>query len=143
MYYKEDRTMFQGFLLPRGPRSLERRAGHKVDAAVTPVQADPKRFTVRLAEAADETLLCRLASLDSSRLPAGPLLVGEISGGIQAAVPVKGGRGIANPFVRTAELMTLLELRAAQLREQGFGEVEKARVIPFPRRQPTLAGRVA
>jgi hypothetical protein len=107
------------------------------------VQDDFKRFTVRLAEAADETMLYRLASLDSSRLPAGPLLVGEISGGIQAAVPVKGGRGIANPFVRTAELMTLLELRAAQLREQGLGEVEKARVIPFPRRQPTLAGRVA
>jgi hypothetical protein len=135
--------MFQGFLLPRGPRSPERRAGRKVTGAVTPVQDDFKRFTVRLAEAADETMLYRLASLDSSRLPAGPLLVGEISGGIQAAVPVKGGRGIANPFVRTAELMTLLELRAAQLREQGLGEVEKARVIPFPRRQPTLAGRVA
>jgi len=134
--------MFQGFLLPRGPRSPERRAGRKVVAS-TPVQDDPKRFTFRLAEAADEPLLHRLAALDSSRLPAGPLLVGEISGGIQAAVPVKGGRGIANPFVRTAELMTLLELRAAQLREQGLGEVEKARVIPLPRRQPTLAGRVA
>ena len=134
--------MFHGFLLPRGPRPPERRAGRKV-APAAPVQDDPKRFTVRLAEAADETILQRLASLDSSRLPAGPLLVGEISGGIQAAVPVKGGRGIANPFVRTAELMTLLELRAAQLREQGLGEVETARVIPLPGRQPTLAGRVA
>src|SRR5437763_17106719 len=141
MYYKEDRTLFQGFLLPRGPRtSPEARGGRKAQA-VTPVE-DLKRFTVRIAEPADEALLRRLASLDSSRLPAGPLLVGEISGGIQAAVPVKGGRGIANPFVRTAELMTLLELRAAQLREQGLGEVETARVIPLPGRQPTLAGRV-
>ena len=134
--------MFQGFLLPRGPRSTpERRAGRKPAAA--PALEDPKRFTVRLADEADDTVLRRLASLDSRRLPAGPLLVGEISGGIQAAVPVMGGRGIANPFVRTAELMTLLELRAAQLREQGFGEVETARVVPLPGRQPTLAGRVA
>jgi hypothetical protein len=142
MYYKKDRTMFQGFLLPRGPRSTpERRAGRKV--AAQPVVEDPKRFTVRLAEPADESVLRRLASLDSSRFPSGTLLVGEISGGIQAAVPVMGGRGIANPFVRTAELMTLLELRAAQLREQGLGESETSRVIPLPRRQPTLAGRVA
>jgi hypothetical protein len=104
---------------------------------------DPKRFTVRLAEPADESVLRRLAALDSSRFPSGTLLVGEISGGVQAAVPVMGGRGIANPFVRTAELMTLLELRAAQLREHGVGESETSRVIPLPRRQPTLAGRVA
>jgi hypothetical protein len=135
--------MFQGFLLPRGPRtSPEARAGHRKAQVVTPVE-NPKHFTVRIAEPADEGALRTLASLDSSRFPAGPLLVGEISGGIQAAVPVMGGRGIANPFVRTAELMTLLELRASQLREQGFGERETARIIPLPRRQPTFAGRVA
>jgi hypothetical protein len=66
-----------------------------------------------------------------------------MGGGIQAAVPVMGGRAIANPFVRTAELITLLELRAEQLREQGFGEAERARVIPLPRRSPSFAGRVA
>jgi hypothetical protein len=142
MYYKEDRTMFQGFLLPRGPRSSpEARAGRKVPAP--PVTEEPRRVTVRLAEPADDSALRRLASLDSSRLPAGPLLVGEMGGGIQAAVPVTGGRGIANPFVRTTELITLLELRAAQLREQGIGEVERARVIPLRRRSPSLAGRVA
>jgi hypothetical protein len=38
----------------------------------------------------------------------------------------------------------LLELRAQQLREQGVGQPEPARVIPLPRRQhPTLAGRTA
>jgi hypothetical protein len=142
MYYKEDRTMFQGFLLPRGPRSSpEARAGRTAEPAA--VKEQPRRYTVRLAEPADDSALRHIASLDSSRLPAGPLLVGEISGGIQAAVPVMGGRGIANPFVRTAELMTLLELRAGQLRAQGFGGSEQARVIAFPRRRPTLAGRVA
>lgn len=134
--------MFQGFLLPRGPRSSpEARAGRKVLAV--PVTEAPRRLTVRLAEPADHSALRRLAALDSSRLPAGPLLVGEMGGGIQAAVPVLGGRPIANPFVRTAELITLLELRAQQLREQGFGEADRARVIPLPRRRPSLAGRVA
>jgi hypothetical protein len=142
MYYKEDRTMFHGFLLPRGPRnSPEARAGRKADFA--PPAESLTRYIVRLAEPADDSALRRLASLDSSRLPVGPLLVGEMGGGIQAALPVMGGRGIANPFVRTAELTTLLELRAEQLREQGYGESEQARVIPLPRRQPTLAGRVA
>jgi hypothetical protein len=134
--------MFQGFLLPRGPRSSpEARVGRAVPPVV--VTEEPKRLTVRLAEPADDSALRRLASLDSSRLPAGPLLVGEMGGGIQAAVPVLGGRPIANPFVRTAELITLLELRAEQLREQGFGQAERARVIPLPRRRPSLAGRVA
>jgi len=142
MYYKEDRTMFHGFLLPRGPRNPpEARASRK--AEVAPVVETLTRYIGRLAEPADDRALRRLAGLDSSRLPVGPLLVGEMGGGIQAALPVMGGRGIANPFVRTAELTTLLELRAEQLREQGFGESEQARVIPLPRRQPRLAGRVA
>jgi hypothetical protein len=72
-------------------------------------------------------------------MPHGVLLVGEISGSIQAAVSLAGGRPIANPFVRTAELLTLLELRAEQLREQGVAPAEPARVIPLPRRHPKLA----
>jgi hypothetical protein len=95
--------------------------------------------TVRLAEPADESYLRRLAALDSSRLPSGPLLVGELGGSIQAAAPVNGGRSIANPFVRTAELVSLLELRAAQLRAQGAVQADVGRVIPLPPRPPALA----
>jgi hypothetical protein len=143
MYYKEDRTMFHGFLLPRGPRSTdEARAGH-VAQPVPRVEAPPARLTVRLAEPVDEDVLRRIAALDSSRFPRGLLLVGEIGGSIQAAVPVSGGRAIANPFVRTAELVTLLEMRAEQLREQGVGQAELARVIPLPRQRQALAGRIA
>ena len=136
--------MFQGFLLPRGPRSTpEAPAGRKA-RPVPSAERVTSRLIVRLAEPADEAALRQIAALDSSRLPKGQLLVGEIGGGIQAAVPIAGGRAIANPFVRTAELVTLLELRAQQLREQGVGQAEQARVIPLPRRQrPTLAGRIA
>jgi hypothetical protein len=143
MYYKEDRTMFHGFLLPRGPRSSGE--GHKgTDGrAIAPRPELTRRFTVRLAEPSDEIALRRLAALDSSRPPRGAVVVGEVAGDIQAALSLNGGRPIANPFVRTAELVTLLELRAQQLREQGVGEPATARVIPLPRRRPGLAGRVA
>ena len=136
--------MFHGFLLPRGPRSSSPTAP-AVREARPPRRADSqaRTFIVRPAEPADEEVLRHLAALDSSRMPAGPLLVGEMGGGIQAAVPVMGGRAIANPFVRTAELVSVLELRAAQMRAQGVHEHEPARVIPLPRRRPTLAGRTA
>jgi hypothetical protein len=131
--------MFHGFLLPRGPRSSpEAPAGRQARAVTTP-EAPIRRYTVRLAEPSDGQILRHLAALDSSRVPAGVLLVGEISGSIQAAVSLAGGRPIANPFVRTVELVTLLELRAEQLREQGVANSEPARVIPLPRRRPTLA----
>jgi hypothetical protein len=136
--------MFHGFLLPRGPRSTtEAPAGRIAKDVAAGAQDVARRFTVRLAEPADDSVLRQLAALDSSRVPAGPLLVGEMGGGIQAAVPITGGRAIANPFVRTAELVTMLELRAQQLREQGMVQAEQGRVIPLPRRRPSLAGRIA
>jgi hypothetical protein len=134
--------MFHGFLLPRGPRSTPEAPAGRLMQVAPKVEEPARRFTVRIAEPADDAVLRRLAHLDSSRFPAGPLLVGEIAGSIQAAVPVRGGRAIANPFVRTAELVTLLELRAEQLREQGVTEREPARVIPLPSR-PSLASRIA
>lgn len=63
---------------------------------------------------ADEAIE-RLAELDSARTPSGPLLVAAIDGRLLAALPVAGGRAIADPFARTAELVALLELRVAQL----------------------------
>lgn len=135
--------MFHGFLLPRGPSNSGGRHQSAGGRAAAPRPELTRRFTVRLAEPADDTALRRLAALDSSRPPKGAVVVGEVAGDIQAALPVNGGKPIANPFVRTVELVTLLELRAQQLREQGVGAQATARVIPLPRRRPGLAGRVA
>ena len=135
--------MFQGFLLPRGPRSSSKQWARANVRAVQAPQEIARKVTVRLAEPRDERELRLLAALDSTRLPSGELLVGEMGGAVQAAVPVAGGRAIANPFVRTAELVNLLELRAKQLREQGFASSDAARILSFPRRRPFLAGRVA
>jgi hypothetical protein len=79
---------------------------------------------VRYARAEDREAIVCLARLDSAREPAGPLLVAESAGGIIAALPIAGGDPIANPFVRTAELVELLRLRAAQL---GSGRTPRRR----------------
>jgi len=71
---------------------------------------------VRAAADADEAALRRLAEIDSSPLPAGPVIVAEVAGEIRAAVSVADGRAIADPFRRTAEIAALAEMRAAQLR---------------------------
>jgi hypothetical protein len=72
--------------------------------------------TIRMATADDGPALDRLAGLDSGTAPTGPTLVAEQHGEVVAALPVRGGRPIANPFRRTAEVVRLLELRARQLR---------------------------
>lgn len=74
------------------------------------------QVTVRMAEESDARALVRLAALDSAETLSGPTLVGEIEGEAVAAVPVRGGRAIADPFRRTTATIELLELRAAQLR---------------------------
>lgn len=71
-------------------------------------------IVIRWAAARDGGALARLAALDCTARPAGPLLVAEVDGEIRAAL-VLGGGAIADPFHRTAELVELLRLRARQL----------------------------
>jgi hypothetical protein len=77
------------------------------------------QITVRLAGGADRTALERLAVLDAKALPGGPFVLGLVDGELVAALPVRGGRPVADPFRRTAEIVPLLELRAAQLRREA------------------------
>jgi hypothetical protein len=75
--------------------------------------------TVHLASSRDARDLDRLAQLDSARAPVGPTLVAEVDGELVAALPVRGGRPLADPFRPTADLVGLLEMRAAQLLRDG------------------------
>src|SRR5688500_5129672 len=70
---------------------------------------------VRLARRDDAAALKDLAELESQPLPAGPALVAEVDGQVLAALPLRNGRALADPFRRTADLVALLQLRAAQL----------------------------
>ena len=57
----------------------------------------------------------RLARLDSTRCSSRRLLVAAVNGEPRAALPLVRGRVIADPFHRTAELVSLLDLRRAQM----------------------------
>jgi hypothetical protein len=85
----------------------------------TPSRTSPnpaETLTIRLAGSADAAALGRLAQLDSA--PAAKpvaMLVAEVGGELRAALPLDGGRAIADPFRPTAELVGILEERARQL----------------------------
>lgn len=76
---------------------------------------DTDAVTIRRAGADDEAALRRLAALDSTRVPDGPMLIAEIDGVAVAAISVVSKESLADPFVPTQELRRLLELRASQL----------------------------
>ena len=64
--------------------------------------------TLRLAGPADEIAIARLAERDSRAAPAAPRLVAERRGRLEAAISLTSGEAVADPFVRTAELLDLL-----------------------------------
>ena len=59
------------------------------------------------------------ASCRNSPCRLGRLVVAIVDGRLVAALPVAGGPALRDPFVRTAHLLRLLELRAEQLRRAG------------------------
>lgn len=71
---------------------------------------------LRDATDADAPALLRLARLDSSRPPAGRVVVAEDEGALVAAMSVDDGATIADPFRATAPIVAMLRLRAEQLR---------------------------
>jgi hypothetical protein len=88
---------------------------------------------LRLCRVADDPQLERLAQLDGRPLPSGRLIVAVVGGRIMAALPLRGGRPIADPFARTEHLLPLLELRAAQLRLRPRRRRLGPRVVRFAR----------
>jgi len=103
----------------RGPLLAQRR-----DRPPAP-RAEP--VTMRLAAAADDAQLQRLAELDSAPMPAAPLLVGERGGRPVAALSLSEGAVVADPFTPTADVIALLELRARQLGGEASGRPARRR----------------
>ena len=84
----------------------------------------------------DSSAVRRIAQLDSSRVPEGPLLGAEVEGRVLAAISLTSGESVADPFARTEELRALLELRAAQLRRRA---TPRRRLSRLSRSKPRAA----
>lgn len=83
--------------------------------------------TLRHAFPDDAQAVARLAALDSrSSPPPAPLLLAEIDGEPWAALSLKDGSTIADPFRPTAALLDLLRRRHAQLARQAAEETSNA-----------------
>jgi hypothetical protein len=67
---------------------------------------------ITIRNAYDREVLARLAALDSSAPLSGDALVAESDGRAVAAIELGSGRTVADPFVRTADVVELLRLRA-------------------------------
>jgi hypothetical protein len=87
-------------------------------AAVEAVVAD---VTVRRLDErpSDRAALSYLADLDSRKPLTGEVLGAELDGALVAAISLTTGEVIADPFVRTDHIRSLLVLRASQLRGHG------------------------
>ena len=89
-------------------------------------------LALRVADDDDAPAVRRLAALDDAPPLRGDVLLALVDGEAVAATSLSDGRVVANPFVRTADTVRLLSLRASQLSER-----------PARRRAPRLRLRVA
>jgi hypothetical protein len=87
---------------------------------------------IRAATAGDGPVLSRLAALDSKPVPFGPTLIAELDGEARAALNLRDGAVVADPFARTAELVQLLKVHAATVAESA--ERSATRPAGFARR---------
>jgi hypothetical protein len=107
----------RGLKRERTRRNWMRRNGKATDNTVALLDG----VTIRRSHARDREALERLAQLDSRRLADGQLLVAEVAGELRAALPLSGGSAIADPFRPTAPLVSLLQMRAQQIRTVDAG----------------------
>lgn len=78
--------------------------------------AEEAPVLIRRAAGGDEREIERLSALDEQELPPGERLIAEVGGRPVAAVDVRSGIAVADPFVPTRAVVELLGLRAAQVR---------------------------
>jgi hypothetical protein len=83
----------------------------RVDTAPT------QPLLIRLCRSADDPALDRLAALEGAPAPSGRFVVAELQGTVVAALPLDGGAPLADPFLPTRHLISLLSQRAAQVRQ--------------------------
>jgi hypothetical protein len=105
-----------------------------------PETATNTEITIRRMDltAEDNRELSRLVGLDSHAPLDGPVLGAEVEGELRAAISVASGELVADPFMPTGELGSLLRLRADQMRARRAPR-RRLRWLA-PRRQPAALG---
>ena len=93
--------------------------------------------TLRLGTAADGRALRRLAALDSSEVPAAPVIVAEVGGELRAALSLIDRTVIADPFHPTAELVKRLVKRSEHLAVGRSNELSRLLEVLRPRASTT------
>ena len=93
-----------------------------------PARVESPDIELRMCKPADDPAIDRLAALSEVPVPRGRLVVALLDGKLVAALPLNGEAVVRDPFVKTAHLVHLLEVRAEQLRE--------------PARRPALVPRL-
>ena len=98
-------------------RELERSVRDIHRRQAVPVVRQPAKESVllRLTTIGDADAIERLAALEGMAEPDCRCVVAEVDGTVVAALPLRGGTIMADPFRPTAHLVPLLELRAQQL----------------------------
>ncbi len=94
-----------------------------------------EHVVIRSARVSDSRALRELADLDSGRMPTGDALVAEVGGRVVAAVDVATGRALADPFVPTADIVGLLQMRLRQLAGLSGGRSMFAALTHLPRQR--------
>ena len=96
-------------------------------------------INIRIASPGDPAV-AHLAALDSADAPAGHTLVAEIAGRAVAAISYEGDAVVADPFARTADIVSVLAERSGQLR--GGGVAGSLRAWRRGERRPRARTRV-
>jgi pyruvate/2-oxoglutarate dehydrogenase complex dihydrolipoamide dehydrogenase (E3) component len=84
-----------------------------------------------------EPAVVRLAALDSKEILTGDVLVAEADGEARAALSLTDGTLAADPLSHTAELITLLRLRANHLANASDSVTSSS---PSSRARPAISG---
>ena len=85
-------------------------------------------LTIRMAGSEDTPALRRLAEVDSTVPLRGKVMLAELDGACLAAISLETGQVNANPFKRTAAIVSHLRMRRYQIMRQG-GDVAPARSL--------------
>ena len=86
-----------------------------------------RSVTIRLAGPGDAAALARLAALDCAHVPGGPLLIGLVDDKPWAVLALDDGTAVADPFRRSAGVVSLLRERARLLDYEVAPEARRMR----------------